>query len=147
MANLGKTWGNLPSNYTEFKVTDTNGNDVLDRTNLQDGILFFPLSLQYYTATCEDGSKVRGESLLPTKIPTLNFSGPIYSGTTSYGLYPNDDGQYYFEIAAPFEIDIYTNDKIKPYLHEIKQCNLDKPIHEFYSIYHVSYGFNLLSEN
>jgi hypothetical protein len=106
-------------------------------------MLSFPLSLRLYPATCDDGSKISAQSGLPIQIPILLGTKSVSSGSTSFGLYPNENGEYFFEIAAPFEIDIDINSKILPLLHDLNTCVLEKPMDGFTTIYHVSYSFKL----
>ncbi len=142
MSTLNNYWGNLADQYITTEFVDQNGNDVLDYSRIPDGRIFYKLSLWYYPASCEGGQKVTGEGGYPEPIPIKKGASDVFFKSGDIGLYPDDDGKYFFDFVSGFETEIEFHPNVKVISQETKKCNLEIERGNFTDVYYTNAVFN-----
>ncbi|MBS3926926.1 MAG: hypothetical protein KGZ34_09610 [Nitrosarchaeum sp.] len=142
MSTLNKYWGLLANQYITSEMVDQNGADVLDYSRIPDGMIFYKLSLFYYPATCEDGTKITGEGGYPEPIPIKKGIDSVFFKSGSNGLYPDDNGKYFFDFVSGFETDIEFHPNIHVISQETKKCKLDTDQRNFTDVYYTNAVFD-----
>jgi len=141
MKTLGDYWGNLPPPYAVRIIVDQNGNDAVDYTRVEGGFVTYKLSLQYYPATCPDGTQIRGEGGYPQPIPIKKGTSAVSFKNTEVGLYPDNNGDYFLEFVSGFETDIEVPADITIVSQETKKCKLDAKGQNFTDVYYTNMQF------
>lgn len=142
MATLNKYWGNLANQYITSEMVDQNGDDVLDYSRIPEGMIFYKLSLFYYPATCEDGTKITGEGGYPEPIPIKKGADSVFFKSGSIGLYPDDNEKYFFDFVSGFETDVEFHPNIHVISQETKKCKLDTNQRNFTDVYYTNAVFD-----
>lgn len=142
MSTLNEYWGNLADKYITTELVDQNGKNVVDYTRVPEGQIFYKLSLQYYPAICKDGQKIRGEGGYPEPIPIKRGVSEVFFKTDNIGLYPDDDGKYYFDFVSGFETDVNFHPNIHVISQETKKCDLEKKRWDFSEVYYTHAVFS-----
>jgi len=142
MATLNKYWGNLANQYITSEMVDQNGDDVLDYSRIPDGMIFYKLSLFYYPTTCDDGTKITGEGGYPEPIPIKKGTDTVFFKRGDIGLYPDDNGKYFFDFVSGFETDVEFHPNIHVISQETKKCKLDTNQRNFTDVYYTNAVFD-----
>lgn len=142
MSTLNEYWGNLADKYITSGLVDQDGNDVIDYTRVPDGQIFYKLSQQGYTAICNDGKKISGVGGYPEPIPIKQGVSEVFFKTGNIGLYPDDDGKYFFDFVSGFETNVEFHSNIHVISQETKKCDLEKKRWDFTEVYYTHAVFS-----